>query len=67
MVSLLIVVMVLLSVILVTVILLQPDKSQTVAKTEAILDQEKDGIEKFTEYVAILFLVTAVIYNIIIR
>ncbi|WP_231501428.1 preprotein translocase subunit SecG [Oceanivirga salmonicida] len=63
--NLLVVVMVLLSVILVTVILLQPDRSQTVAKTEAILDQEKDGIEKFTEYVVILFLVTAVIYNII--
>ncbi len=63
--SLLVVVMVLLSIIMITVILLQPDKSQTVAKTEAILDQEKDGIEKFTEYVAILFLASAVIYNII--
>ena len=30
--------MVIVSVILVTVILLQPDKSQTVAKTESILD-----------------------------
>ncbi|MBS9784485.1 MAG: preprotein translocase subunit SecG [Oceanivirga sp.] len=63
--SLLVVVMVLLSIIMITVILLQPDKSQTVAKTEAILDQEKDGIEKFTEYVAILFLASAVIYNVI--
>ena len=57
--------MVIVSVILVTVILLQPDKSQTVAKTESILDQEKDGIEKFTEYVAILFLCSAVIYSVI--
>ncbi len=57
--------MVIVSVILVTVILLQPDKSQTVAKTESILDQEKDGIEKFTEYVAVLFLVLAVIYSVI--
>lgn len=63
--SLLVAFMVLLSVILVVVILLQPDKSQTVAKTESILDQEKDGIEKFTEYVAVLFLVSAVIYNVI--
>ena len=57
--------MVIVSVILVTVILLQPDKSQTVAKTESTLDQEKDGIEKFTEYVAVLFLVLAVIYSVI--
>lgn len=63
--SLLVAFMVLLSVILVVVILLQPDKSQTVAKTESVLDQEKDGIEKFTEYVAVLFLVSAVIYNVI--
>lgn len=57
--------MVIVSIILVTVILLQPDKSQTVAKTESVLDQEKDGIEKFTEYVAVLFLVLAVIYSVI--
>lgn len=57
--------MVIVSIILVTVILLQPDKSQTVAKTESVLDQEKDGIEKFTEYVAVLFLVLAVIYTVI--
>ncbi|WP_068268685.1 preprotein translocase subunit SecG [Caviibacter abscessus] len=63
--SLLVIFMILLSVILVVVILLQPDKSQTVAKTESVLDQEKDGIEKFTEYVAVLFLVSAVIYNVI--
>lgn len=63
--GLLVAFMVLLSVILVVVILLQPDKSQTVAKTESVLDQEKDGIEKFTEYVAVLFLVSAVIYNVI--
>lgn len=63
--GLLISLMVLLSVILVVVILLQPDKSNTVAKTESILDQEKDGIEKFTEYVAVLFLLSAIIYNVI--
>lgn len=63
--NLLIIVMVLLSVILVTVILMQPDRSQTVAKTESVLDQEKDGIEKFTEYVAVLFLFSAIVYNVI--
>lgn len=57
--------MVILSVILVTVILLQPDRSQTIAKTESVLDQEKEGIEKFTEYVAVLFLIVAVIFNVI--
>lgn len=57
--------MVVLSIILVAVILMQPDKSQTVAKTESILDQEKDGIEKFTEYVAVLFLISAVVYSVI--
>lgn len=62
--NLIVVVMVLVSMVLVTVVLMQPDKSQTVAKTEAILDQEKDGIEKFTEYTAILYLVLAVIYSI---
>ncbi len=63
--GLLVSLMVLLSVILVVVILLQPDKSHTVAKTESILDQEKDGIEKFTEYVAVLFLLSAIVYNVI--
>lgn len=63
--TLLIIVMVLLSITLITVILMQPDKSQTVAKTESVLDQEKDGIEKFTEYVAVLFLLSAVIFNVI--
>lgn len=63
--TLLVVIMVILSIVLITVILMQPDKSQTVAKTESVLDQEKDGIEKFTEYVAVLFLVTAVLYNVI--
>lgn len=63
--GLLVVIMVIVSIILVTVVLMQPDKSQSVAKTEAILDQEKDGIERFTEYIAVLFLVLAVIHNII--
>ena len=63
--GLLVSLMVLLSVILVVIILFQPDKSNTVAKTESVLDQEKDGIEKFTEYVAVLFLLSAIVYNVI--
>lgn len=63
--TLLVVFMVMTSIVLISVILLQPDRSLTTAKTESVLDQEKDGIEKFTEYVAILFLVLAIIYNVI--
>lgn len=63
--NLIITILVILSVVLITVILLQPDRSQTVAKTESVLDQEKEGIEKFTEYIAILFLLFAVIYSVI--
>ena len=63
--GLLVSLMVLLSVILVVIILFQPDKSNTVAKTESVLDQEKDGIEKFTEYIAVLFLLSAIVYNVI--
>lgn len=63
--TLLVIFMVMTSIVLISVILLQPDRSLTTAKTESVLDQEKDGIEKFTEYVAILFLVLAIIYNVI--
>lgn len=63
--TLLILLMVMTSVVLISVILLQPDRSLTTAKTESVLDQEKDGIEKFTEYVAILFIILAIVYNVI--
>lgn len=65
MINLVIFIMVTLSIILISVILLQPDRSQTVAKTESVLDQEKEGIEKFTEYVAVLFLLSAIVYSVI--
>lgn len=61
----LIAIMVILSITLIGSILLQPDRSQTVAKTESVLDQEKEGIEKFTEYVAILFLLVAIIFYVV--
>lgn len=63
--SLLVVVLVIISVLLIAVILIQPDRSRTMAKTQNILDQEKEGIEKFTEYVAFLFMFLAIIYNVI--
>ena len=61
----LVVVLVVLAVIMITVILLQPDRSQGLAKNANVLDEEKEGIEKFTEWVAAAFLITAVIFQII--
>ncbi len=61
----LVVILVILAVIMITVILLQPDRSQGLAKNANVLDEEKEGIEKFTEWVAAAFLITAVIFQII--
>ena len=47
--TLLIVLLVILAVIMVGVILLQPDRSQGMAKSMNMADVEKEGIEKFTE------------------
>ena len=64
--NLLIIVLVILSIIMISVILLQPDRSQGLAKSSAnILDEEKEGIEKFTEIVATLFLVVAILFQIV--
>ncbi|WP_172793516.1 preprotein translocase subunit SecG [Streptobacillus notomytis] len=63
--TLLVVLLVILAVILIGVILIQPDRSRGIAKTANVLDQEKEGIEKFTEYVAFLFLFVAILHNII--
>ena len=64
--NLLIVALVILSIIMISVILLQPDRSQGLAKSSTnILDEEKEGIEKFTEIVATLFLVVAILFQIV--
>ena len=63
--NLLVILLVITAIVLITVILLQPDRSRGIAKTENVLDQEKEGIEKFTEYVAFIFLLLAVLYNIL--
>ncbi|ACZ01262.1 MULTISPECIES: preprotein translocase subunit SecG [Streptobacillus] len=63
--TLLVILLVVLAIILIGVILIQPDRSRGIAKTANVLDQEKEGIEKFTEYVAFLFLFVAILYNII--
>ena len=63
--SLLVIALVILAVIMIGVILLQPDRSQGLAKTSNVLDQEKEGIEKFTEYVAAAFLIVAILFQIV--
>lgn len=61
----LITLLIILAVIMIGVILLQPDRSQGLAKNMSVLDTEKEGIEKFTEVVAILFLVVAILFQIV--
>lgn len=59
------VLIVILAIMLITLILMQPDKSQTTAKTLSSISAEKDGIEKVTEYVAVMFLVLAFLLMIV--
>lgn len=61
----LVVILVILAIIMITVILLQPDRSQGLAKNTNVLDEEKEGVEKFTEWIAAAFLITAVVFQII--
>ena len=63
--NLLVIALVILAVIMIGVILLQPDRSQGLAKSSNVLDQEKEGIEKFTEYVAAAFLIVAILFQIV--
>ena len=63
--NLLVIALVILAVIMIGVILLQPDRSQGLAKTSNVLDQGKEGIEKFTEYVAAAFLIVAILFQIV--
>ena len=61
----LVVILVILAIIMITVILLQPDRSQGLAKKTNVLDEEIDGVEKFTEWIAAAFLITAVVFQIV--
>ena len=45
--NLLVIILVVLAIIMIAVILLQPDRSQGLAKNANIVDEEKEGIEKF--------------------
>ena len=61
----LVVILVILAIIMITVILLQPDRSQGLAKNTNVLDEEKEGVEKCTEWIAAAFLITAVVIQIV--
>ena len=63
--NLLVIILVVLAIIMIAVILLQPDRSQGLAKNANIVDEEKEGIEKFTEWKATAFLVVAILFQII--
>ena len=63
--NLLVIILVVLAIIMIAVILLQPDRSQGLAKNANIVDEEKEGIEKFTEWIAKAFLVVARLFQII--
>ena len=61
----LVVILVVLAIMMIGLILLQPDRSQGISKNANVLDYEKEGIEKFTEYVAAAFLIVAVLFQVI--
>ena len=63
--NLLVIILVVLAIIMIAVILLQPDRSQGLAKNANIVDEEKEGIENLTEWIATAFLVVAVLFQII--
>ena len=63
--NLLVIILVVLAIIMIAVILLQPDRSQGLAKNANIVDEEKEGIEKFNEWIATAFLVVAILFQII--
>ena len=63
--NLLVIILVVLAIIMIAVILLQPDRSQGLGKNANIVEEEKEGIEKLTEWIATAFLVVAVLFQII--
>ena len=63
--TLLTIALVILAVLLIGLILMQPDRSQGMVNNSNIFDNTKEPIEQLTEYVAISFLVVAVLFQII--
>ena len=59
------IILVILAVLLIGLILMQPDKSQGMTNNSNIFDDTKEPMEQLTEYVAIAFLVVAILFQII--
>ena len=63
--TLLTIVLVVLAALLIGLILMQPDRSQGLVNNSNIFDNTKEPIEQLTEYIAIAFLVVAILFQII--
>ena len=63
--TLLTIILVILAVLLIGLILMQPDRSQGMVNNSNIFDNTKEPIEQLTEYIAIAFLVVAILFQII--
>ena len=63
--TLLTIVLVVLAALLIGLILMQPDRSQGMVNNSNIFDNTKEPIEQLTEYIAIAFLVVAILVQII--
>ena len=63
--TLLTIILVVLAVLLIGLILMQPDRSQGMVNNSNIFDNTKEPIEQLTEYIASAFLVVAILFQII--
>ena len=63
--TLLTIVLVVLAALLIGLILMQPDRSQGMVNNSNIFDNTKEPIEQLTEYIAIAFLVVAILFQLI--
>ena len=63
--TLLTIVLVVLAALLIGLILMQPDRRQRMVNNSNIFDNTKEPIEQLTEYIAIAFLVVAILFQII--
>lgn len=65
MITLLTIALVILAALLIGLILMQPDRSQGMMNNSSVFDNTKEPIEQLTEYVAIAFIVVAILFQII--
>ena len=63
--NLLVIILVVLAIIMIAVILLQPDRSQGLAKNANIVDEEKEGFYNFTVWIETAFLVFDLLFQIL--